>query len=129
MKKNKILTMLSGMLIFMVCLFCFEPIHAHAKAGINNDPQISMSAGELVHRSDDMKTGVEELDNSAERGLGLLEALIKTFGAACGIVGIVIAALGWFGHQEELKAKAPMIIFVGVIIFFAKEIFNFLVGR
>jgi len=127
MKKNKILTMLSGMLIFMVCLFCFESIHAQAKASNNNNMQISTTAGEFIHNNE--KTGIKELDDSTERGTKVLEALTKTFGFACGLVGIVVAALGFFGHQEELKAKAPMIIFVGVIIYFAKEIFNFLVGK
>lgn len=128
-KKNMV-KLFMGMMLISCSIFFVPAGRAEAKTdgitvinyGGNNNTESSGG-------SNGADTGVTDLDKSIDRGTSLLEGLARALGAAITLVGIVIAAIGFFGHQEELKAKAPITIFVGVFIYFAKEIMNFLLGK
>lgn len=118
--KYKIL--LTGMLIITACFFYSRPAYAKPVSA----EQFICSSGNTAGTD---STGINELDESMNRGTQVLVGICRALGGACGIVGIVLALIGFFGHQQDLKAQAPIFIFVGVGIFFAPEIFNFLVGK
>lgn len=119
--KKRIRILMFGMLVCLACFFN-SPEPVMAMDG-NVSRYVQKEAG-----TDD-GTGVVELDESINRGTMIIVGICRALGAACGMVGMVLAFIGFFGHQQDLKAQAPIFIFVGVGIFFAPEIFNFLVGR
>lgn len=110
-------------IVLITCTFVCMPVSAQAKNISDTNEVVA------TEQSDGADTGVNELDASINRGTNLLVGLTRSLGGAVTLVGIVIAAIGFFGHQEELKAKAPIITSVGVVIYFANEIMNFLVGK
>lgn len=120
-KYTKYKILLTGMLVITACFF-YCPKTAAAPVSV---PQFICSD----NAAGNVSTGVDELDESMNRGTQVLVGICRALGGACGIVGIVLALIGFFGHQQDLKAQAPIFIFVGVGIFFAPEIFNFLVGK
>lgn len=118
--KKRIRIFMFGMLICLACLFyCPKPAMAMGTDSSRYVQKEGTGDG----------TGIDELDDSINRGNMVIIGICRALGAACGMVGIVLALIGFFGHQQDLKAQAPIFIFVGVGIFFAPEIFNFLVGR
>lgn len=104
-KKKKILLLVFGA-VFIVCSFILS--------------------GDMVALA---STGVEGLDTSLDNGTTLLEGVCRAFGGMVTMIGIVLGAIGFFGHQTDMKAQAPIWIGVGVVIFFAPEITDFLLGR
>lgn len=130
MKIKKRLYLFLGMLIFTACFF-YGSMHSQAAAAVNEESTISVhvlnGAGDAAGGI--AETGEEHLDDSINRGIGLLEGLCKFLGIAIGIVGIVVGLIGFFGHQDDMKARFPILLSVAVGIFFAPEIFYFLVGK
>lgn len=130
MKIKKRLYLFLGMLIFTACFF-YGSMHSQAAVAVSEESTISVhvlngagyAAGGLA------ETGEEHVDASINRGVGLLEGLCKALGVAIGIVGIVIGLIGFFGHQDDMKARFPILIGVALGIYFAPEIFYFLVGK
>lgn len=123
MKKKINGIMFKCMLLTLACFFiCQKPIQASAK-------ERATMHSENVMYSMETDTGVSELDDAGDRGMKILVGLSKTLGGALGIIGIILGFIGFFGHQDDMKARAPIFLFVGVGIFFANEIFSFLVGK
>ncbi len=73
-------------------------------------------------------TGVDGLDGSLDRGESLIEGIVKTLGRISVIIGLVLGGFGFFGHQQDMKAQAPVWIGVGLLFYFSPEIADFLVG-
>lgn len=79
--------------------------------------------------SDGTDSGVTELDNSLGRGKKLLVGVIHFFGAAVALFGIVFAAIGFLGRDNEQKIIGITAFIVGVAVFFAPQIVNAVVGQ
>ena len=74
-------------------------------------------------------SGVTELDNSLSRGKTFLVGIIHFFGAAVALFGVVFAAIGFLGRDNEQKIIGITAFIVGVAIFFAPQIVNAVVGQ
>ncbi len=74
-------------------------------------------------------SGVTELDNSLGRGKKLLVGVIHFFGAAVALFGIVFAAIGFLGRDQEQKMIGITAFIVGIAVFFAPQIVNAVVGQ
>lgn len=129
MKLKKRLYLFLGMLVFTACFFygslqpqAAEAVKEECTISVNVINRAGSAAGDLAG------TGEEHLDASMKRGVGLIEGMCRALGLMIGIIGIVLAGIGFFGHQDDMKARSPMVIGVGLVIFFAPEIFRFLVG-
>lgn len=130
MKLKKMLYLLLGMLVFAACFF-YGSMHPHAVEAAE-ESKITISANILNagNAAGDLAgTGEENLDASMNRGVGIVEGMCRALGVIIGIVGIVIACIGFFGHQDDMKARSPMIIGAAVVVYYAPEIFRFLVGK
>lgn len=74
-------------------------------------------------------SGVTELDSSLTRGKKFLVGIIHFFGAAVALFGVVFAAIGFLGRDNEQKIIGITAFIVGVAIFFAPQIVNAVVGQ
>ena len=74
-------------------------------------------------------SGVTELDSSLGRGKKLLVGVIHFFGAAVALFGIVFAAIGFLGRDQEQKMIGITAFIVGIAVFFAPQIVNAVVGQ
>lgn len=116
--------------LFLTACFFYGSLHPQAAEAVKEECTISVHA---INRAgsaagDLAGTGEEHLDASMNRGVGLVEGMCRAFGLMIGVVGIVLACIGFFGHQDDMKARSPMIIGGGVVVYLAPEIFRFLVG-
>lgn len=129
MKIKKRLYLFLSMLVLTACFF-YGSLHPQAAEAVKEECTISVnvinSAGSAA--GDLAGTGEEHLDASMNRGVGLIEGMCRALGVMIGIAGIVIGCIGWFGHQDDMKARTPIVIGIAVIIYWAPEIFRFLVG-
>ncbi|MCM1083340.1 MAG: hypothetical protein NC428_07670 [Clostridium sp.] len=130
MKLKKRLYVFLGMLVFMACIF-YGSLHPQAAGTAGKESTISVNVhnGAGGAAGDLAGTGEEHLDASLNRGVGLIEGMCRALGLIIGVIGIVLGSIGFFGHQDDMKARAPIAIGVGVVIFFAPEIFRFLIGK
>lgn len=113
-----------------------------------NEPQIASYASDSKHSNaklrnlnafitrilyaeggDSSESGVTELDNSLTRGKKFLVGIIHFFGAAVALFGVVFAAIGFLGRDNEQKIIGITAFIVGVAIFFAPQIVNAVVGQ
>ncbi len=130
MKLKKIIYPMLGMLVFTVCLFfCSISPQAAPAAGKGHTISVNVHNGAGDAAGGMAGTGEEHVDASLDRGVGLVEGLCRAFGLIVGVIGIVLGGIGFFGHQDDMKARAPIAIGVGVLIYYAPEIFGFLVGK
>ncbi len=95
-------------------------------------PYSNKKASSHIHfeeGSDPSNSGVTELDDSLTRGKKFLVGIIHFFGAAVALFGVVFAAIGFLGRDNEQKIIGITAFIVGVAIFFAPQIVNAVVGQ
>lgn len=131
MKLKKRLYVFLGMLIFTACFF-YGSMHPQAAGAVREESKITVSANVLNagNAAGDLAgTGEEHLDASMNRGIAIIEGMCRALGVIIGIIGIVVGLIGFFGHQDDMKARFPILIGVAIGIYYAPEIFRFLVGK
>ena len=89
----------------------------------------TMIGTHIFHDGDTDSSGVTELDDSLTRGKTFLVGIIHFFGAAVALFGVVFAAIGFLGRDNEQKIIGITAFIVGIAIFFAPQIVNAVVGQ
>ncbi len=120
MKQKKLILLLLGAMI--IGSFLFVP---DVKAASADNVHYSIEAPDASGDG----TGVTALDGGLKRGENLIVVILQELGFIVTIIGIALAGFGWLGHQEDMKAKSPVFIGVGLVVYFASEIAKHLLGR
>ena len=131
----KKLNKLRFVLAFMLAFFIYAggkglTVHAAEMSSVRSST-ISTRETRILHeeRADASGSGVTELDSSLTRGKKFLVGIIHFFGAAVALFGVVFAAIGFLGRDNEQKIIGITAFIVGVAIFFAPQIVNAVVGQ
>lgn len=117
-KVNKLKKCLYTLLISMVC-FLFTPVTVEACESqyisvVNFDGEDELP---------------KEIKEPIEKGMTLLEYLVVTIGIVVLIVGIVLLAISFFGHQNDMKIAGFIGVGAGIVIIAAPFIAKWIAGR
>lgn len=127
--------MIMFLLAFLLAFFIYTggkgvTVHAAERPQVRTS-SIASRDTHILHTegSDASGSGVTELDGSLTRGKKFLVGIIHFFGAAVALFGVVFAAIGFLGRDNEQKIIGITAFIVGVAIFFAPQIVNAVVGQ
>lgn len=129
--------------IIMVCaliigaLFVCPTNNRVDAAGVNNlelnasdnelrTESIRISQGSILY---DESSGVTELDEAKDRTDSLIEWICRWIGGTVAVVSLIVAAFMAGSHQTEQRNQALVVMVLGIVIFFAPQIIDYLLGR
>lgn len=129
--KNKVLMIVVTIIVMVFMTLCGERKVMASEASVRlsegrKSGYVTVMREEGANGTD---SGVTELDNSLGRGKKLLVGVIHFFGAAVALFGIVFAAIGFLGRDQEQKMIGITAFIVGIAVFFAPQIVNAVVGQ
>ena len=127
----KIIRLFTVFIIMAVLTFAASGRHVSAAEPAASENSVSaeriMETDERIYF--DTASGVTELDDSLNRGKTLLVGVIHFFGGAVALFGLIFAAIGFLGRDNEQKIIGITAFIVGVAVFFAPQIVNAVVGQ
>ena len=74
-------------------------------------------------------SGVTELDEAKDRTDSLINWICKWIGATIAIISLIVAAMMASSHQTEQRNQALAVMVLGIVIFFAPQIIDYLLGK
>jgi hypothetical protein len=74
-------------------------------------------------------SGVAELDSAKERTDSLIKWVCAWVGGIIALVSLIIALVMASSHQQEQRNQALVGLAVGIIIAFAPQVVNYLLGN
>lgn len=74
-------------------------------------------------------SGISELDAAKDRTDKLIEWICRWIGGTIAVVSLIVAAMMASSHQTEQRNTALIVMVLGIVIFFAPQIINYLLGR
>ncbi len=108
MRKNILLYMFSMLAVLMGCFF-YTPKEAHAA----ETGTVQVSTSRQIYSSSDIPT---EVKKPIEKGTNLVSYLVTTAGVVVFLVGLVLLAISFFGHQSDMKIQGLIALGVGSLL-------------
>lgn len=68
-----------------------------------------------------------EVKEPIEKGESFIIFLVTRFGGIALLIGIVLAAIAWLGHQPEMKLTSVIFVGVGILLAFGPRIADWFV--
>ena len=129
--KNKVLMIVVTIIVMAFMTLCGEKkvMASEASTRLSEGRKSDYVTVVREEETNGTDSGVTELDNSLGRGKKLLVGVIHFFGAAVALFGIVFAAIGFLGRDQEQKMIGITAFIVGIAVFFAPQIVNAVVGQ
>lgn len=84
---------------------------------------------EKNHINAEESSGVSELDAAKDRTDSLIEWICRWIGATIAVISLIVAAMMASSHQTEQRNTALVVMVLGIVIFFAPQIIDYLLGR
>jgi len=123
-KKNRIrLFLFSALMMFSMCFF-FSTMSVKACGSVNLE--IGAVGDNVVNYETEPLP--PEITQPIEKGMSLLEYLIITLGGVVVLVGIVLLAISFFGHQNDMKITGFIALGAGLVIMASPQIVDWLKG-
>lgn len=122
-KVNKFKKYMYTLLISIVC-FLFTPITVEA-CELESDVGI-VDVINFNETTEDIPTEIKE---PIEKGLSLLEYFVITIGIVVIIIGGVLLAINFFGHQNDMKVAGFIAIGVGMFLTVIPIFAHWIAGR
>ncbi len=120
-KKNRIrMFLLSTLMMFSMCFFfSVTPVKAY-----DADYSAEITIGtDVICRTTELPP---EITEPIEKGESLLEYFVTTIGGVVVLVGIVLLAISFFGHQNDMKITGFIALGAGFVILAAPSIVDWL---
>lgn len=126
MKKNvnRIMLLMGMWLMLTFLFFCPENVKAKSLDTIQNAPCIMTNDGMLLIDQE----VPEEVKNPIDKGLSLIVYLVIVSGIMIFLVGLVLLAITFLGHQQDMLMKGILALGAGALLaagpFIAEWIFG-----
>ncbi|MBQ8318897.1 MAG: hypothetical protein IJX85_11185 [Lachnospiraceae bacterium] len=121
-KKNRIkMFLVSTLMIFSMCFLISVE---HVKACESVRYAVGGAGAEVVSFSADELP--KEITEPIEKGTKLMEYLVGTLGGIVVLVGLILLAISFFGHQNEMKITGFIALGAGLVILAAPSIVDWL---
>ena len=121
-KMKKRIVMVWSILLIAVCFFSSTVSEVKAKEYGNREIK-SVVAFEAVG---DIPA---EITQPIEKGKKLLAYLVMSLGAVAALIGAVFLGIAFLGHQPDMRINGFIFLGVGLLMFFAPIIINWLLGQ
>lgn len=119
MRRNMILYMFTMLAVLMGCFFNTP---AKVKAAEPGTAQISAQAQTIAFSSDIP----EEVTNPIEKGKSLVAYAVVAAGWVAFLVGLLLLAISFFGHQSDMKIQGFVALGVGALLGVGPTIANWI---
>lgn len=108
MRKNMILCMFSMLAVLMGCFF-YAPKEVHAA----EPGTVQVGTSRQIYSSSEIPA---EVKKPIEKGTNLVSYLVTTAGVVVFLVGLVLLAISFFGHQSDMKIQGLIALGVGLLL-------------
>ena len=115
------------MAVFTLTAF-FVPVTVSAKgSGDSAIERITDSGNDILLK--DESSGVQALDDAKDRTNSLVKWICRWVGGLVALVSLVVALFMASSHQTEQRNTALVTCAIGIVIAFAPDVINYLLGN